>query len=77
MTYEIGTCGNEYLYDIFNSEGAFVSRISLGNIQVRYIEGERLSDSPTKVMVRGSRLYRIGEKDSGFMELKVYKMIWQ
>jgi hypothetical protein len=76
MTYETDAGGNEYLYDIFNSEGAFISRISLGNIQVRYVEGERISDSPTSVLVRGQKLYRIGEKNSGFMELKVYKMIW-
>jgi hypothetical protein len=77
MTYEKGDNEREYMYDIFNADGAFIGRMSLGNIQVIYIENERYHDEPKKVLVKGDLLYCIQEKDSGFIELVVYKMMWE
>ncbi len=77
MAYEKGDNVREYIYDIFSAQGAFIGRMSLGNIQVRYIENERFHDEPKKVLVKGDLLYCIQEKDSGFIELVVYKMMWE
>jgi len=76
MTYEKGDNEREYMYDIFSAEGAFIGRMSLGNIQVRYIGNERFHDDPKKVQVRGDYLYCIQEKENGYIELVVYKMRW-
>jgi hypothetical protein len=65
-----------YWYDIFNAEGAFIGRIQLDNVQVNYFEGQRFSDFPLGVEVRGDRLYCLREKANGFMVLSVYRMIW-
>lgn len=60
----------EYMYDIFNSEGLFISRTSLGNLtgmsqwNLQYAKA------------RNKRLYCIKEKEKGYKELVVYKMIW-
>lgn len=77
MTYERGEDEREYMYDIFNADGVFIGRMSLGNIQVRYVGNERFHDDPKKVLVRGDYLYSIQEKESGFIELVVYKMKWE
>ena len=77
MTYERGEDERKYMYDIFNAEGAFIGRMSLGNIQVIYIENERYHDEPKKVLVKGDILYCIKEKESGYIELVVYKMHWE
>lgn len=77
MTYEKGDNDREYMYDIFSPEGVFIGRLSLGNIQVRYIGNERFHDDPKKVLVRGDYLYCIHEKESGYIELTVYRMNWE
>lgn len=65
-----------YWYDIFTSEGAFIGRFRLDNVQVTYSRGERYYDEPTDVVVRGDRLYCLREKDGGFKILTIYRMIW-
>ena len=77
MTYEKDDNEREYMYDIFNAEGVFIGRMSLGNIQNRYVEDERYHDDPKKVLIKGDYLYCIQEKESGFIELVIYKMIWE
>jgi len=77
MTYEKGENGRKYLYDIFNAAGVFIGRMSLGNIQVRYVGNEIFHDDPKKVLARGDFLYCIQEKESGYIELVVYRMNWK
>jgi len=69
MTYEPGENPRESMFDIFNREGIFISRKSL-NILCREL-GMILA------RVQGDHLYCVQEKDSGFKELIVYKMIWK
>ena len=77
MTYEKGEDERKYMYDIFNADGVFIGRVSLGNIQVRYVGNERYHDDPKKVLARGGVLYCIQEKESGYIELVTYKMNWE
>lgn len=77
MTYEKGDNEREYMYDIFNVDGVFIGRMSLGNIQNRYFEDEIFHDDPKKVLIKGDYLYCIQEKNSGYIKLVVYKMHWE
>jgi hypothetical protein len=65
-----------YWYDIFTSEGIFIGRFQLDNVQISYVEGQRYSANPTGVVARGDRLYCLRENAGGFKVLAVYKMIW-
>lgn len=76
MTYEKGDNEREYMYDIFNTQGVFIGRMILGNIQVRYFGDEISHDVPKKVLVKGDHLYCIQEKENGYIELVIYKMKW-
>jgi len=62
-TYEKGKNPDEYLVDIFNSDGVFVGRKSL-----KEALGRKL---------KNSRMYCAYEKESGYQELIVYKMKWK
>lgn len=75
MTNEKGG-GRNYWYDVFSSEGAFIGRFQLDNVQVKYFEGQRYYELALLVEVNGDRLYCLREKDSGFIVLTVYRMIW-
>ena len=77
MTYEKGIDEREYMYDIFDADGVFFGRVSLGNIQIRYVGNEKHYDDPKRVRVRGDHLYFIREKENGFMELVVCRMNWE
>jgi hypothetical protein len=68
MTYEEGFNTGEYMYDIFNSDGAFIGRTSLGNVGRSF---------PFMVKAQNGRLYCIKEKENGYKELVIYKMIWE
>ena len=68
LTYEEGVNSREYMNDIFNSEGVFIGRVSLGNVGRFY---------PLTVRVKKNRLYCLREKESGYKELVVYKMNWE
>lgn len=70
LTFEEGSNPGGYMYDIFNSEGAFVKRISLGN-------QEMLSGPPFPAKIKNHRLYCLREKESGYKELAVYRMKWE
>jgi len=61
QTYEEPNEGN-YIYDIFNSEGIFISRAELEGFKVKF---------------KGDNIYCIKEKDGGYIEFVVYKMIWE
>lgn len=68
MTYEKGTNLGEAIYDIFNSEGAFIARASLGNL------GEVFT---FPVKARKDHIYCLKEDNDGYKELVVYKMRWE
>ena len=73
MTYEKGENPNEYIFDIFNPDGLFIGRTNLDNFGIRqFISKEAALDALTKQ----GRIYYIREKENGFKELVVCKMIW-
>ncbi len=69
MTYQKEKSTGNYVYEIFNSEGIYFSKTQLAN------RGEQWYPYP--IIVRGSRLYCLEEKITGYRELVVYRMIWQ
>jgi len=71
MTYEEGENPGEYMYDVFNSEGIFILRVSLRNFFMYNLFNWQFATAKNKC------LYCIREKDSGFKELVVYKMTWE
>ncbi len=72
MTYERGASPDEYIHDVFNSEGILTSRVSLGKYGIL---GPELN--PLKATAINGRFYRLWYKESGFPELIVYQMMWE
>jgi len=70
LTPEEGLNPGEYWYDIFNSDGVFIGRLSLSN-------SKDLHSYPFTVKAKNKRLYCLRKKESGFKELIVYKMTWE
>lgn len=75
-TYEKGDQKDEFIYDIFNSNGLFISRKSMSSClcsnyfyfsAVNFVNGK----------IKNGRFYCLSEKESGFRELRIYKMIWE
>jgi len=60
QTYEKSNEGSS-IYDIFNPEGEFIGRAEL--------EGY-------KIKSKGDHFYILKQKESGYKELVVYRMIW-
>jgi hypothetical protein len=74
MTYEQDEVSREYLYDVFSPEGFFFTRMRLDNYgHLEYFGGE----GPLDVIAKTDRLYCICEKENGYKELAVYRMIWR
>lgn len=71
MTYEPGQNAGEYIWDIFNPDGVFVGRKALNIFWAGLYYGPRYT------FVKKGHLYCHQEKESGFNELVVYKMIWK
>ena len=61
QTYEKSNEGR-YTYDIFNAEREFSGRIELMGDQVKF---------------KGDRVYCLKQKESGYKELVVYRIIWE
>jgi hypothetical protein len=72
MTYEKSNNDGEYIHDIFNSDGVFVTRKSIKNYGKLFY-----NLLPLRVVAKKNRLYCLQEKESGFKELVVYKMRWE
>ncbi|MFQ6119517.1 MAG: 6-bladed beta-propeller [Methanosarcinales archaeon] len=68
-TWEKGENPDEYIHDIYNSEGIFVGRKSFKD----FMRGEQLN---TYVKIKNNRLYGIRVKESGHKELGVYEINW-
>lgn len=75
MTYEKGSRPNEFLYDIFNSEGAFIARLSwprcLSDDSMRFQGLDHVYGK-----VKNNRFYCLSEKENGFQQLLVSELIW-
>lgn len=69
VTFERGEQRGEYWCDIFNREGAFFARVSL---PVHF----GWDPFPIYVLVKNQYLYCVGEKENGFQQLKIFRMIW-
>jgi len=72
-TYEKGDKQNEYIHDIFNSDGIFITRKSMAGYGRWIYPGIALDRAKAK----NHRFYCIREKESGYKELVVYKMRWE
>ncbi len=70
LTHEEGINPGEYMYDIFNSEGVFVGRMSLWNYR-------ELHAPAFTIKAKKNHLYCLREKESGYRELVVYNMNWE
>jgi hypothetical protein len=71
MTYEESEKSREYLYDIFDSSGIFVSRIYLGNMVMRGSIGRKFATAKNRL------LYCLREKENAHKKLVVYRMRWE
>ena len=72
MTYEKVLNEDEYVHDVFTSDGVYFARQSLKSYgKVRW------NLEPPSVVARNGRLYCLQEKESGYKELVVYKMRWE
>jgi hypothetical protein len=82
MTYEKGEREKEFVFDVFNPDGFFISRIVLAN------GGNPRGPAPTydlppawggpfDARARNNLLYHLRAKASGYQELVVYDMIWK
>ena len=71
MTYERGLNPGEYIWDIFNPDGVFVGRKALNIVWASLYLGPRYT------FVKNGHLYCHQEKETGFRELVIYKMIWK
>jgi len=72
-TYEKGDKPGDYIHDIFNSDGVFITRESIPGYGRRIYPWTALNRAKAK----NHRLYCIREKTNGFKELVVYKMMWE
>ena len=72
-TYEEGLNQGEYIHDIFSPDGIFIARKSLPGYGSWIYPG----DSLNRAKAKNNRFYCIKEKESGFKELVVYKIIWE
>ncbi|UCE40521.1 MAG: 6-bladed beta-propeller [Candidatus Aminicenantes bacterium] len=68
MTYEVGENPGEFMYDIFNPDGVCIGRKSLKIFH---------DESGLYAKMQNGRFYCINEKDSGYKELIVSKIVWE
>jgi hypothetical protein len=71
MTYEPGPAPAEYLWDIFNADGAFVGRKALNLLWAGLYGGPRYT------FIKNGHLYFHRVKDTGYHELVVSKVTWR
>lgn len=72
-TYEEGKNRDEYMHDVFNTDGIFIARKSMAGYGRWIGPGKSLNRAKAK----NNRLYCIREKERGYKELVVYKMKWE
>jgi len=71
MTYEAGKSPGEYIYDLFNENGVFIGRKSLNLGSTQFIS----KINYTKI--KKGLLYYYREKENGYKELVVQRVIWK
>ncbi|MDH5386373.1 MAG: hypothetical protein OEY18_16855, partial [Candidatus Aminicenantes bacterium] len=71
MTYEAGNSLREYMYDLFNANGVFIGRKSLNMGSSQFISKINYAK------IRKGFLYYYREKESGYKELMVQRVIWK
>jgi hypothetical protein len=71
MTYEAGNSLGEYMYDLFNENGVFIGRKSLNMGSSQYISKIQYAK------IRKGFLYYYREKENGYKELVVQRVIWK
>lgn len=74
MTPEKDQESGRNIYDIFNRDGFFIARKDLGYYD--RLQDMFLSQS-LDIRARHGRIYCLREKESGFKQLIVYRMIWE
>jgi len=72
MTYETKKNSNEYMFDIFNSEGIFILKRSL---PLTYVVTRSLL--PRRAVAKQNRYFCISYKENGFAELIIFNMTWK
>lgn len=70
MTYEKGRKPGEFMYDIFNTDGAYVGRQSLNLRWADLYFGVKYQ------AIKNNKLYFYRENENGYMELVVSKIKW-
>jgi len=73
MTFEENPHEGEYMCDIFDPDGHFISHVGFGN----FAEWDTIIRSQLVVIAKKNRLHCIQQKESDFKELVVYKMNWE
>jgi len=73
MTFEEGPQKGEYMCDVFDPEGHLIGRVGVGN----FAEWDNIVRSQLAVIAKHRRMYCIQQKESGYKELAVYKMMWE
>jgi hypothetical protein len=68
VTYEPGENPDENMVDVFNTEGAFIGRVSWNIFQ---------GNTPINAFIKSERLYCIQEKPSGYKQFVVEKLTWK
>jgi outer membrane protein assembly factor BamB len=68
MTYEVGYNPGEFMHDIFDPDGTCIGRTSLKILH---------DESGLYAKMKNGRFYCLNEKDSGYKELIVSKVIWE
>lgn len=68
MTYEECEDPDDHLFDIFSKDGTFMGKAKIS----LFIENEGFNAE-----VKNDRFYCLREKESGYLELVVYKMRWE
>lgn len=71
MTYEAGDNPGEYIYDLFNANGLFIGRKSLD------LGWAQFFPKISYAKIRNGCLYYYREKESGYNELFVQRVIWK
>ena len=71
MTYEAGNSPGEYMYDLFNENGVFIGRKSLNMGSSQFISKIQYAK------IRKGFLYYYREKENGYKELVVQRVIWK
>ncbi len=68
VTYESGYGPGESMVDVFNAEGAFIGRVSWNIFQ---------GNTAITAFIKTERLYCVREKENGYKQFVVEKLIWK